>query len=336
MQIQGNQPIAQPGLDNVSSNSAAQQLSGKAANGEKVVVQTNSQSPLAKAADMAEEIVQFVKDNKTDLKDRKVKKGSDESQEMLQRVKKIQTLQNVQEIKDFLQQLKSNPNLTREQIQEKLEDAFDGDTLHEFMGLNEAVRFFDEQGDEDTANLLKTVRNEHFSAHRTAIKSGINISEEAAREADITGLSDTRELRETHLELLGGEQAAQNILDHVKDLPALKDLYGELISTHGGDNFSTAVDIHLKLLSTDLLSFNPSTSPERLKAVIDEMAELKILVGLHDGCIETEEQVQRLYPSVTIKEGALMSEMLSTINQQWVTETDFSTMLDKLWEAPNE
>ncbi len=331
MQIQSNQQIAQPGLDSANNSSATGKLAGKTANGERVAVQTSASSPLAKAADLAEEIVQFVKDNrKTDLKDRRVKKGSDDTEEMRKRVEKIQTVQNVQEIKDFLQKLKADPNLTRQQVQEKLKEAFDDDTLHEFMGLNEAARFFDEQGDKKKADLLKSVRNEHFSDNKVAIKSGINISEQAAIQAAETGLSDTRELRETHVELLGGEKAAQTVLDHVSDLPTLKDLYKELVSTHGSNNFTTAVDVHLKLLSTDLLSFNASTSPERLKAVIGEMSDLKTMVGIHDGCLETEDQTKRIYPQTDLIENKLMEHILDISQQQWVTESDFIKILPQL------
>ena len=320
MQINGNQPIAQPGLDSVSNNQAAQKLAGKASNGETVRVQTNTSSPLQKAADMAEEIVQFVKDNKADLKDRKVKKGDDESQQMLQRVQKIQTLQNVQEIKDFLQQLKSNPNLTREQIHEKLKEAFDDDVLHEFMGLSEAVHFFDESGDEESATLLKSIRNEFFTDNKVAIKSGINVSETAAKEAEESGLSNTRELRETHVKLL----------DHVQDHASLSQAYKVLIETHGEDNFLTAVEVQQKLLSTDLLSFNPSTSKEHLKAVIDDLAELKVLVGLHDGCVEAEQQAKRIFPDTEFNEHILMPQLLNIVEQQWVTEADFSKMPELL------
>ena len=320
MQINGNQPIAQPGLDSVSDNQPAPKLAGKASNGETVRVQTNTSSPMQRAADMAEEIVQFVKDNKTDLKDRKVKKGDDESQQMLQRVQKIQTLQNVQEIKDFLQQLKSNPNLTREQIHEKLKEAFDDDVLHEFMGLSEAVHFFDEIGDEESANLLKSIRNEFFSENKVAIKSGINISEAAAREAEESGLSNTRELRETHVKLL----------DHVQDHSTLSQAYTVLAETHGEENFLTSVQVQQKLLSTDLLSFNPSTSSERLKAVIDDLAELKVLVGLHDGCLETEEQAKRIFPAIEFNEHVLMPQLLNIVDQQWVTEADFSKLPELL------
>ena len=321
MQIQGSQQAAQPGLDNLSNTVSAQALTGKAANGEKVAVQTNASSPLAKAADMAEEIVQFVKDNRSkNLNDRDVKKGSQFKEDMQKRVEKIQTIQNVQEIKDFLQQLKSNPNLTREQLHEKLKEAFDDDVVHEFMGLDSAVRFFDDIGDEDKTNLVKSVRNELFAENKTAIVSALNISEQAAEEALLNDFSNTRELRETHVKLL----------DHVRDNATLEISYDKLLDSHSSKDFKKAVDIQAKLASTDLLSFNPSTSSERLKAVIDDLAELKVLVGLHDGCVETEEQIKRIFPEASVEERVLMKQMLKLLNLPMPTESDFSKIPDKL------
>ncbi|OED44872.1 hypothetical protein ACH42_06450 [Endozoicomonas sp. (ex Bugula neritina AB1)] len=313
-----------------SGSRIANDATGKAFTGEAVTVKTNAMSPLQKNAEkianMAEELVQHVKDNKKDLKNRKVKEGTSFSEEMMKRVQKVQTIQNVQEIKDFLQQLKNTPNLTQKQLEDMLKNAFGGDTLHEFMGLNEAAHYFND--DDDKSRLVKQALNDHFSKNRVAIKSGLNISALAAREAE--ELSDTRELRETHLKLLGGEEVAQRTLDHVTDLPTLKELYKHIIDTHGSSAFEKAVLVHLKLLAVDLASLNPSTSPERLKAVIDELSSLKVLVGLHDGCIETQEQLQRLHPETTLDASELMEEILKLLEKTWMGESDLQSLLNCL------
>lgn len=285
MQVGGPQQLTQPGLQGGESEIGPQALTGKAANGEKLVATTNASSPLAKAADAMEEMSFAKSQFKDDLKDRKVSKGDDLSKKLLERIQKIQTIQNAQEIKDFLNKLKSNPNLTQDQLQRRLEE-FSDDKLHQFVLLDSAADFFEELGDTEKAEMVRSMRDSFFEENKTAIKAGLNVSVAASELADETGLSDTRGLREDY----------SHYLDHVEDHASLDSAYEELVRVHGYENFEVSIDIKLKLLATDLNCLDPSTPPERLQAVIQDMSALKILVGLHDGCLETTEQLQRMYP----------------------------------------
>lgn len=319
MQVGGPQQLTQPGLQSIEGDSAPQGLAGKAANGEKLVATTNTTSPLAKAADAMEEM-SFAKNQfKDDLKDRKVKKGDDLASKILERVQKIQTIQNAQEIKDFLNKLQSNPNLSQDQLQRRLEE-FSDDKLHQFAALDSAADYFEDLGDTEKAEMIRNMRDSFFEENKTAIKAGLNVSQVASELADETGLSDIRGLREGY----------SNYLDHVQDHKSLDKAFDQLVDTHGSENLETAVKVQLKLLATDLGCLDPSSPPERLQAVIQDMSKLKVLVGLHDGCLETEEQLQRMYPESNVEERALMKRMLTLLDQQWVTEADFDKVPDEL------
>ena len=288
LQVGGPQQLVQPGIDTVQSESAPQGLTGKAGNGEKLVATTNTSSPLAKAAENMEEMSFAKSQFKDDLKDRKVKKGDDLGQKILERVQKIQTIQSSQEIRDFLNQLKSNPNLTQEQLQRKLED-FSDDKLHQFAALDSAADFYEELGDTEKAQMIRATRDSFLEENKTAIKAGLNISQAASALAEETGLGNTRKLREGY----------SDYLDHVEDHKSLDAAYEKLIETYGPEKFENAVQVQLKLLATDLGCLDPSSPPERLQAVIQDMSALKVLVGLHDGCIETEDQLYRMYPEAS-------------------------------------
>ena len=284
LQVGGTQQLTQPAFQGVEGEAGPQGLAGKAANGEKLVATVNTSSPLAKAADAMEEMSFAKSQFKDDLKDRKVKNGDDLAKKLLERVQKIQTIQNAQEIKDFLQKLKANPNLTQEQLQRRLEE-FSDDKLHQYAVLDSAVDFFEELGDTEKADMIRAMRDSFFEENKTAIKAGLNISIVASELSEETGLSDTRGLREDY----------SHYLDHVEDHSSLDSAYEELVRVHGYENFEVSVDIKLKLLATDLNCLDPSSPPERLQAVIQDMSQLKILVGLHDGCLETAEQLERMY-----------------------------------------
>ena len=304
---------------------------GKAANGERVQIQSNVSSPLAQAMDMAEEVTFVRNEFKNDLDKRKLKKGDNLSQEILKRVQKVKSLDNTQEVKDFLNKLKANPKLTPDDIKEKLEETFQSavggklkrDVLHEFMGLDCAIRHYEEANDEENVKVLKQFRNRFFMDNKQPIQAGLNVSDVAYEESQEHDFVTSLGARDTHNQLIKNQ-------DHVSDHGSLEVAYDCLIEVYGDDKFEKAVDIQKKLLAADLNAVNQSTSSSRLKAIIDDLATLKVLAGLHDGCVETEEQIGRMYPELTIKKRALMKEMLHVIQQQWVTEADFGKMMRQI------
>ena len=219
LQVGGSQQLTQPGFQEVESETGPQALAGKAANGEKLVATTNTSSPLAKAADAMEEMSFAKSQFKDDLKDRKVSKDDDLAAKLRELIQKVQTIQNVQEIKDFHNQLKSSPNLSQQQLQRRLEE-FSDDKLHQYAALDSAIDFFEELGDTEKADLVRGMRDSFFEENKTAIKSGLNISQAAAELAEETGLSDTRGIREGY----------SNYLDHVEDHKSLYSLLSILLN----------------------------------------------------------------------------------------------------------
>lgn len=288
LQVGGPQQLTQPGFQDVEGETGPQGLAGKAANGEKLIANTNTASPLAKAAEAMEEMSFAKSQFKNDLKDRKLSKSDELARKILERIEKIQTIQSAQEIRDFLNKLKSSPNLTREQLERKLEE-FSDDKLHQFAALDSAADFYEELGDIEKAQMIRDMRDNFLGENKTAIKAGLNVSRAASELADETGLGDTRGLREGY----------SDYLDHVQDHRSLDVAYEQLLQTYGPEKFEVAVKVQLKLLATDLGCLDPSSPPERLQAIIQDMSKLKVLVGLHDGCLETEEQVQRMYPEAS-------------------------------------
>ena len=288
LQVSGSQQLTQPGFQDVEGETGPQGVAGKAANGEKLVATTNTASPLAKAADAMEEMSFAKSQFKDDLKDRKLGKSDELAKKILERIEKIQTIQNAQEIKDFLNQLKSNPNLSQEELKRKLED-FSDDKLHQFAALDSAADFYKELGDTEKAQMIREIRDSFLDENKTVIRAGLNVSKVASELAEETGLGDTRELREGY----------SNYLDHVEDHKSLDAAYERLITTYGVKKIEDSVKVQLKLLATDLGCLDPSSPAERLQAIIQDMSKLKVLVGLHDGCLETEEQLQRMYPETS-------------------------------------
>lgn len=315
--VGGIQQFTAPSLENTVASQAVGAKAGQMA-GEQVKVSVSISSPLAKAADIAEEISQARSQFKNDLKDRKLSKGDSRAQKILDQIRKIQSIEKIQGIDEFKGKFGASANLNRKGLREEAQK-FSDDVFHQFVALHEAAVEYEAENGPGTASefygAIDDIRAEEKNDQ--AIQIGLNLTEEAARQSEETGLFSISEAR--------GEY-----FDHVRDHKSLEATYDDLNNRHGADNFETAVKVQLKLLATDLACLDPSTPPERLQAIIQDLSKLKVLVGLHDGCIETEEQIQRLYPDLGVKEQVLMKSMLNLLEKQWITESDFERMPDEI------
>ena len=61
------------------------------------------------------------------------------------------------------------------------------------------------------------------------------------------------------------------------------------------EDLEMEADIKLKLLATDLGCSDPTWEDARLQAVMQDMSKIKVLMGVLDSCVETEDQLRRMY-----------------------------------------
>ncbi|MGI9275657.1 MAG: TyeA family type III secretion system gatekeeper subunit [Endozoicomonas sp.] len=318
-QVGGVQTSQQPGLETRQAGEAGKQAASGKVNGETFVAQTNTASQVADIAEEMSMLSHQFKDKTFDK--RKAKSGSELSERLLKQVEKIQTLQNVQALKDLLNQFGTQANLSDGEIKKKLKD-FSDDVLEQFVALDLAAEYFEELGDTKKAEKLRGIRDELKKNNETLIKAGLNVSGAAAEFVAETGEGSVRELREEYA------RGLDSYFDHVSDHKTLEQAYQNLLKNNpqASENFEKAVKLQLRLLATDLGSLDPSSPPERLQAIIQDLSKLKTLVGVHDGCLETEQQIARMFPDVALAERVLMSQLLQLVEQQWVTEADFERL----------
>ena len=302
IQLDGAQFLQQPGPVRPDSTQSPAGLPGKL-NGEAFIATSSANSQIA---DMAEEMSFVANQFKHKTSDkRKLKSGTQLSDQIRKRIQKIQTIQGTQSVKDLLNEFQTRQRLSNQQIRDRLEQ-FSGDVVDQYAVLDSAVEHFETIGDTEKSKQFATIRDQLMRENEVLIKAGLNISERAAEFGD---MGSVRALRESYA-------------DHVQDHKSLNDAYSKLVKEHGAENLEVAIYMQLQLLATDLHCVDPS-APERLDAVIKDLGKLKVLVGVHDSCCETEEQLKRTYPDTRVEPNVLMKKLLNVVDQQWMTEADF-------------
>ncbi|WP_422134879.1 MULTISPECIES: TyeA family type III secretion system gatekeeper subunit [unclassified Endozoicomonas] len=300
---------------NVAGNQGAK---GKVA-GQTVQVRSDATSALLDSAEELSMVADRFKQTK--LKDRKLSSGSELSDKLLERIKKIQAIQETQAFKDLVNNFSNQTNLNPNQVLKQAQE-FSDDVLEQFAALDFAAEYFEEQGDQEKANQIRTAQQSIREKNPTLIQAGLNISESAAEMIEEMGFDvDVRTVRESYANLIDSAK-----MDHVRDDGSLKTTYRYLVETYGAENLEGAIQGQLDLLATDLNCTTHSTSPVRLKVIIDDMKGLKIQSGVHDACCEAEERLERTFPEEKVVRLVLMEEMLDLVDQQWVTESDFEKL----------
>ncbi|WP_067518770.1 TyeA family type III secretion system gatekeeper subunit [Endozoicomonas ascidiicola] len=287
---------------------------GTASNGDNVTALKQT-SALEASTDIAEEISQaLTKFKKWDK--REVGQSDSHQENMLELIRKIQAVEKIDGIDEFKNDLANKPNLTSKDYQREAEKKFP-DAFHQYIALYEAAMAFEQANGKGSADEIFSAVDNLKRDNRQAIQIGLNLTEEAARLSDETGLMSIPETRREYQ-------------DHVKDHKSLNQAYVEINKRHGSKNFETAVDIQLKLLATDLACVDKSTSGTRLKAILDDMQKLKVLVGVHDNCVETQEQIARAPFNLEVAAHEYLGSILGLIDRQWITEADFSGLAKEM------
>ena len=304
-------------VSGVPRNTLGVAPSGDAAAGQKMgaragqnVAANNTTSPISQALDAAEEItMKASRLKKPD--DFKVSKGKSGAERQLEFIKKIKMVEDIKGVDDFKKKFpdENNPDLNSEDYLKQAKEDFP-DPYHRYVVLSELAVDYDAQpGDE----IYKAI-----DALEEKFPQCVGLGKEICRAVEL--------LEERQLPL-SSDQNGQKIFGQVKDYQTLKNVFDNLQDKQDAAAFTKSVDVELKSLSGQLNCLTGSTEDTHLRAVINDMTALKRVVGMHDNCMETQEQIRRPPPDMKQFDGhRYMTEVLQILEKPFVLEADFQDL----------
>ena len=127
------------------------------------------------------------------------------------------------------------------------------------------------------------------------------------------------------------DQIKQDFFGEVKDYKSLRSAFNGLQDTKDAASFTKSVDMELKRLGGQLNCMTVTTEDTHLRAVVNDMTALKRVVGMHDNCMETQEQILRPPQNMKQFDGhRYMGEVLKIIDKQFVVHSDFINLLGEM------
>ena len=275
---------------------------------------TNPSSPMSQAADAAEEVTMGAHRLRKPS-EFKVSKGKSGAERQLELIRKIKSVQNIQNVDDFKRKFpdQRNPDLKSDDYLEQAGESF-SDPYHRYVALHELALDYGAQQDDEIYRAIDALE-EKFPQ---CIGLGNQIS-------DAVGLIE--EWRPEY----SVDQIKQDFFGEVKDYKSLKSAFNGLQDTKDAASFTKSVDMELKRLGGQLNCMTVATEDTHLRAVVNDMTALKRVVGMHDNCMETQEQILRPPQNMKQFDGhRYMGEVLKIIDKQFVVHSDFINLLGEM------
>ncbi|MCX5770112.1 MAG: type III secretion system gatekeeper subunit SctW [Candidatus Hydrogenedentes bacterium] len=221
----------------------------------------------------------------------------------------------------LIDQLKAMGKATPEDILNLVREQFK-DPTHQFGAL-ECIREFLE-GQAETKELAANValaQEQLETEQGPAIRAGFNISQEAATAAK-QGLADLQQLRDLYrAQVLGYD----NIISS----------YEAIDAQLGMGHFKQTVEFLLRAISVDIEAQNPSTDPEALKQVHDDLFHVRILGNVYER-MESLISLMKSEFGINLKLAApdLMRQLFALLKMPFVSETHLLAVADQSGVRP--
>jgi len=256
---------------------------------------------------------------------RKMGEESEVNQRLLQMLEKMQKtvpdMARPDQMQRLIDQLKQMQNATPEDIRNMVREQFK-DPTQQFAALDCMREFLEGQPEtRELAAKVSEAQRQLETEQGPAIRAGFNISQEAAAAAK-NGLSDLQQLRDLYrAQVLGYD----NIISS----------YEAIETQLGMSHFKQTVEFLLRAISVDIEAQTPSTDPEALKQVHDDLFHVRTLGNVYDRMQGLVALMKNEF-AISLKLGApeLMRQLFSLLKMQFVSETHLLAVADQSGVRP--
>lgn len=186
-----------------------------------------------------------------------------------------------------------------------------GDAARQYLGLQYALRQGEQQGaSEEILDGLREAVADLELESGPQIRASLNTVGAAAGYADdARGVAD---FQRTYQDVVLGEASLARTLSLA-------------LERFGGKDVGRGLQQLIQALGQDLAAARPSTSPDRLQALMQDLYQLGVAVTVLDGCGELGEKMA-LEHGKPLAADRLMQDLVNISNEKWISESRFAAL----------
>ncbi|HJV80581.1 type III secretion system gatekeeper subunit SctW [Noviherbaspirillum sp.] len=180
---------------------------------------------------------------------------------------------------------------------------FSRDPTRQYLALEHAYHMARANGSNpDVVEALRDAVEWMHALHAPTIRADINTVAEATAFSQEPAAADM--FRTTYRDAVLGQATFSATL--------------ALVLERFGDELERGVDLLRKALGSDLASIRPSSEPERLHAILQDLYQLSAAVAVLQRCRNIVEWLKRAYPVLNLKPVVLMTDLVKFTAEQWI------------------
>ncbi|WP_136417416.1 type III secretion system gatekeeper subunit SctW [Herbaspirillum sp. ST 5-3] len=180
---------------------------------------------------------------------------------------------------------------------------FSRDPTRQYLALGHAYHMARANGSSpDVVEALRDAIDRLNELHAPTISADINTAAEATAFSTEPAVADV--FRATYRDAVLGQATFSATL--------------ALVLERFGDELERGVDLLRKALGSDLASIRPSSEPERLHAILQDLYQLSTAVAVLQRCRTIVEWLKRAYPVLDLKPAVLMTDLVKFTAEQWI------------------
>ncbi|WP_063569699.1 type III secretion system gatekeeper subunit SctW [Achromobacter ruhlandii] len=186
-----------------------------------------------------------------------------------------------------------------------------GDAARQYLGLQYALRQGERDGaPEDVLDGLREALADLELESGPQIRASLNtIGAAAGYAGDARGVAD---FQRTYQDVVLGEASLAKTLTLA-------------LERFGGKDVGRGLQQLIQALGQDLAAARPSTSPDRLQALMQDLYQLGVAVTVLDGCGELGEKMARDHGK-PLAADRLMQDLVNISNEKWLSESRFAAL----------
>lgn len=186
-----------------------------------------------------------------------------------------------------------------------------GDPTRQYLGLQYALRQGERQGaPDDVLDGLREALADLELENGPQIRASLNtIGAAAGYAGDARGVAD---FQRTYRDVVLGENGLAKTLSLA-------------LERFGGKDVARGLQQLIQALGQDLAAARPSTSADRLQALMQDLYQLGVAVTVLDGCGELGEKMARDHGK-PLAADRLMQDLVNVSNEKWLSESRFTAL----------
>lgn len=275
------------------------------------------ESPLSMVQDASEEMT-FAHSERVEkkLSERKTQTERGRMEELA--AQWIEKLPNVGTPEKFLalaDSLKKSGDRSADALKRSIE-GFSSDVSEQFAALSFLEEAFaDDPTADDLLESVRKLRSELEQSHGPAVRSGLNVS---ANAAEFPELGSVQDLRDFYRQLvLGFSDVGQ--------------AHAAIVERYGAERFPQATEFLISSIGAEIRSLSPSLEPNRLKAVMDDLFHLQMARNVQSSVGDLLGKLKNafgLQPALTASE--FTTDFMSLRNQRWIDPNKITALVERV------